>query len=261
MKYLHEYIDHLLADGKYYFTKDGAMSDMSLKQSQFQFQAYRLTKKGVIVRLMSGFYMIVSAEYRHFGALPPQWIIDPLMKHLGQDYYIGLLSAASIYGATHQSPMSFQVVTTKQIRDITLSRSKIEFHCSKSCASALKSQITVPTGYFSISSKEQTLVDLLRFYEASGYMSNVATVIKDLAPECSEVALTQVVANESTNSVLQRLGYILELTGFSNLAFIIGTELARRTMQCIELRPDFHEKSGEKDLRWKLIINDSLEIE
>ncbi len=261
MKYLHEYIERLLSDGKYHFTKDSAMTSLGLTQSQFQFQAYRLSKKGVIVRLMSGFYMIVSAEYRNFGALPPQWIIDPLMKHLGLNYYIGLLSAASIHGASHQSPMSFQVITSKKIRNVTLSRGKIEFHCYNHCKDAIKEQITVPTGYCNIASKAQTLVDLLRFYVASGYMSNVATVIKDLAPECSQDSLKKVAENEPTNSVLQRLGFLLELTCFPKLASIIEKVLSHRKLQNIELCPDFNTKVGEVNLRWKVIINDSLEIE
>jgi hypothetical protein len=48
MKYLHEHIDRLLADGKYHFTKDSAMTSLGLNQSQFRFQAYRLSKKGII---------------------------------------------------------------------------------------------------------------------------------------------------------------------------------------------------------------------
>ncbi len=42
--------------------------------------------------------------------------------------YIGLLSAASMYGATNQQPMSFQIITTKMRRSIALERGFIKFH-------------------------------------------------------------------------------------------------------------------------------------
>ena len=59
------------------------------------------------------FFMIIPAEYQKLGSLPPHWVIDSLMRYLKQDYYIGLLSAASFYGATEQQPMTFQVITDK----------------------------------------------------------------------------------------------------------------------------------------------------
>ncbi|WPY00728.1 Putative type IV antitoxin domain-containing protein [Candidatus Trichorickettsia mobilis] len=38
------------------------------------------------------------------------------MKHLNVDYYVDLLSARLFYGATHQKPARFQVITNKQVK-------------------------------------------------------------------------------------------------------------------------------------------------
>jgi len=38
------------------------------------------------------------------------------MKHLNVDYYVGLLSAGLFYGATHQKPARFQVITNKRVK-------------------------------------------------------------------------------------------------------------------------------------------------
>lgn len=205
--------------------------------------------------------MIIPPEYYHLGALPPHWIIDALMKHLNQDYYIGLLSAASLYGATEQQPMVFQVITNKKTRTVKLERTSIEFHVSKHCASAIKTTLTVPTGYVKISSKEQTLVDLVRFYEACGFFSNVALVIKSLAPECDPILLEHAIEQEKTKPVLQRLGYLLELINFPKLADVVEKELEKRRVDYSVLRPDFEQKTGQKMSRWKLIINDLVELE
>jgi predicted transcriptional regulator of viral defense system len=261
MKSLEDYIKNLLSFGKYFFAKEDALSDLGIDKNQLRFQAYRLSKKGVLKRLTNNFFMIVSPEYFHLGSLPPQWIIDALMKHLDQDYYIGLLSAASLYGATEQQPMAFQVITTKTTKNINLERVSIEFHVFKGCPLASKSTITVPTGYAIISTREQAIVDLVRFYEISGYLSNVTLVIKNLAEEVDPLVFASVIKNEKTKPVLQRLGYILELLDFKMLANTVEKALSTRRKDYVLLKPDFHKKNGRKNGRWNLIVNDTLEIE
>ena len=98
--------------------------------------------------------MIIPAEYYKLGSLPPQWLIDAYMKHVNQDYYIGLLSAASYYGTTNQQPMALQVITSKHLRSIDLPRGSIEFHVRKDIALTSKTHITPPTGWAAISTKE-----------------------------------------------------------------------------------------------------------
>lgn len=261
MKTIKDYIPFLLADGKYFFSKKEATLALGLNHNQFRLQIFRLHQKKIIKNLGHGLFMIIPPEYRHLGSLPPHWIIDPLMKYLHRDYYIGLLSAASLYGATEQQPMTFQVITDKQMKSLELERGSIEFHCYKDCSLASKEQITAPTGYTKISTKEQTLVDLVRFHPVCGYLSNVAIIIRELSESCKPEALLHVIELERTKTVLQRLGYILELVGFSELAMAIEHELARRQVYETLLRPDFHIKEGKRVNRWKLILNDTLEID
>ena len=261
MKTLKEYIIELLAEGKYFFTKQETLLVLNINESQFRFQAYRLSQKKAIKKIVNNFYMIIPSEYSHLGSLPTNWIIDPLMKYLDQEYYIGLLSAAALYGSTEQQPRVFQVITDKTTKDIDLERTKIKFHTFKYCYLSTKTVLTVPTGYVKVSKREQTIVDLVRFYNVSGYLSNVALVIKSLAEESDPEVLSHVIANEKTKAVLQRLGYIFEITNFTELAKIVEVELSKRKIEYVLLRPDFHEKKGKKTGRWKLILNDSLELE
>lgn len=261
MKSLKKYITTLLGQGKYFFSKQEVLSQLGLNPIQFKSQAYRLSQKTAIKRLIKDFFMIIPAEYYNLGSLPPHWIVDALMRYLDQEYYIGLLSAASFYGATEQQPMIFQVITTKSIRPIKLQRTSIEFHVSNQCLSALKTTISAPTGYVKISRREQTVVDLVRYYDICGYLSNVALVIKSLTEEIDKILFKQVIEREKINTVLQRTGYLLELIKLSDLALIVEQELSKRELEYVLLRPDFHIKSGNKNERWKLIINDSLEIE
>ncbi|MBA3954912.1 hypothetical protein H0X48_06340 [Candidatus Dependentiae bacterium] len=260
MKSLNDYILTLLARGKFFFLKQEAISALGLDQNKFRYQAYRLSKKKAIKRLLGDFYMIISPEYYHLGSLPPNWIVGPLMQYLEREYYIGLLSAAAFYGATEQQPMVLQVITDKMMKSITLERSSIEFHVSKHCSLAAKTSMKVATGYVNVSTKEQTIVDLVKFYKVAGYLSNAAVVIKVLAEECDFVLFDQIIKIESNESALQRLGYILEIMALHGLAQIIENRLLERKIEYVSLRPDYHIKEGPRSSRWKIIINDSLEV-
>ena len=46
---------------------------------------------------------VVPPQYASWGAPPPGWYIDDLMRHEGRPYYVGLLKAAELHGATHQA--------------------------------------------------------------------------------------------------------------------------------------------------------------
>jgi len=260
MKSLNDYLKNLLARGKYFFTKQDALLELGLTENQLRFQAYRLSKKKLLKRFGHDFFMIISPEHFVTGSLPPQWIVDAYMKHIDQDYYIGLLSAASFFGATEQQPMTFQVITNKKTKPIHLERGSIDFHTFNGCVDASKTTIKVPTGYAKISTPEQTMIDLLRFYEASGHLSNVVAVIQLLAEEINTITFTYVVEHEQTKSVLQRLGYILEILSLPKLAKIVETALEKRTIEYTPLRPDLPEKDGIKNSRWKIVINDEVDI-
>ena len=261
MKYLKAYILGQLSLGRYCFSKKHAIAELKLTGSQFKYQAYRLIEKKLIKKFGPHFFVIVSPEYTHLGGPPLEWVIDSLMKHLGQDYYIGLLSAASMYGATHQQPMNFQVITNKPTKAIVMDMVTVQFHFSKVCESANTLKNKVQTGYVKVSSKEQTIVDLIKYYSVCGYLSNVAQVVKDLSLECSVDSFKKLIKEEQTEASLQRLGYIFEFLNLQILAQTVEKELKRRVTQMILLRPDMNKGESVKSTRWKLWINDVLELE
>lgn len=97
---------------------------------------------------------------------------------------------------------------------------------------------------------------MVKFYKLAGYLSNVASVIKELAHECTKQKLADVIRREKTKSVLQRLGYLLEKTGHEKLAQTVETELkTKRNIEYIPLNPEFPSIKGRKNNLWKLILN------
>ena len=100
---LSEYIEHKLKIGSITFLKSEAINALRTSETAFMRASQRLLKKGVLLRPVSGFYVIVEIEFRDSGGPPPIHFIDKLMKYLKLPYYIGLLTAAKYHGATHQS--------------------------------------------------------------------------------------------------------------------------------------------------------------
>jgi hypothetical protein len=48
--------------------------------------------------------VIVPPEYRRIECLAADHFVPQLMEHLGEWYYVALLSAAELHGAAHQRP-------------------------------------------------------------------------------------------------------------------------------------------------------------
>lgn len=108
-----EWVNQQLAIGSFSFslkhlhTVLPEKSDISIK-----FALNRLVDKGNIISISKGFYIIIPPAYQNFGILPPAMFMDDLMKYLNRPYYISLLTAAAMQGASHQQPQVHFVCTT-----------------------------------------------------------------------------------------------------------------------------------------------------
>jgi predicted transcriptional regulator of viral defense system len=76
-----------------------------------KFGLNRLSEKEKVVSIFRGYYIIIPPQHAAKGVLPPAMFIDGLMKFLERKYYVGLLNAAALHGASHQQPQEYFVVT------------------------------------------------------------------------------------------------------------------------------------------------------
>ncbi|GHT42098.1 hypothetical protein FACS189437_09760 [Bacteroidia bacterium] len=91
----------------------------------------------------------------------PYLFIDDLMKSLDKSYYVALLSAAALYGATHQQLMEYFVMTeTPAPRSINNQKLKVSFFSKNSWEQDDIVQKTTDAGYLNVSSPELTAFDL-----------------------------------------------------------------------------------------------------
>jgi predicted transcriptional regulator of viral defense system len=205
----------------------------------------------------------VPAEYREIGAPPTPWFIDELMKFYQQAYYVGLLSAAALYGAAHQQPQVFQVITNKHLRPVQAGRSFIEFFTKQKILENYSQSMKTPTGYMQVSWPEITALDLVRYAKASGHLNNVTTVLSELQENFNMQRFKQIIETKDfALPEIQRLGYLLELSHANNeIIELLQQWIQAQKPRAIPLRPDMPYEKSQLNLNWQLYINEEIELD
>jgi predicted transcriptional regulator of viral defense system len=221
---------------------------------------YRLKKKGRIVSPRRDFFVIVPREYQVAGSPPASWFIDDLMRHLGRECYVALLSAAAMHGAGHQQPMAFQIIADAVERNIEVGRVRIEFHLSSLMDGVSTMNVQTETGEMKVATPATTAFDLMRFPEASGYWSNIATVLSELAEMLVPEALAQQASRVARTDV-QRLGWLLQRIGEFELADALWEFLEGQRLQPTPLTGGKSISSSALDRRWYILVNDEVELD
>ena len=181
---LSSYASRLLSEGRIVFSANEAEQALGVTRGAFLDAAERLQRRQSLIKPRRGFYVVVPPQYASWGAPPPGWYIDDLMRHEGRPYYVGLLKAAELHGATHQAVMEFQVITDKRLPDIRAGRTRVAFYYRNNLEAVLDGieERKTDTGKMMVSSVELTALDLVRYAHAGGGIDNIATVLADLGP-------------------------------------------------------------------------------
>ena len=213
---LSRYVSGLLSAGRTVFTAEEAEQALGAGRGAFLDAAERLQRREALLNPRRGFYVVVPPQYASWGGPPPAWYIDPLMRRDAGAYYVGLLKAAELHGATHQAVMEFQVISAKRLPKIRAGRNLIVFYFRKNveAVTAGIEDRKTDTGTMKISSAALTALDLLRYPQASGGIDNVATVLSDLGRQIDPEQLAALSALVE-RPVVQRLGHLLEYLGYS----------------------------------------------
>jgi predicted transcriptional regulator of viral defense system len=253
-----DFIDDLQASGRYTFTPADVRASLTKSEIAIANALRRLKKRGRVVSPRRGFYVIVPTEYRSAGAPPPSWFIDGLMRYLQQPYYVGLLTAAALHGASHQQPMVFQVVTDRPTRPAIAGRTRVEFHMSRSVEGTPATDTQTETGSMRMSTPEATSIDLVRFPDACGGWSNVATVLAELAEQTDPERLCSLAAGAKTPEI-QRLGFLLDRAGQPRLADPLLRVLSVKRYRPVLLAPAAPRGEGRAVSPWRVIANKDIE--
>ncbi len=262
---LNEWIDKLLSYGKNAFSLGQIVetfpgySETAIKRS-----LNRLSKKGKVVSIFKGYYLIISPEHYASGIIPPSLFMDGFMKYLGRPYYVGLLSAASLYGAAHQHPQEYFVVTNfPTLRTTTRKGIKINYVSIKNIPYTLLESRKTASGYLNISSPELTALDLIQYERRIGGLNRAATVLRELAGELRPEKFTVDLFESVTVISVQRLGFILTELDQTNLAeqLFNACKSAGLVFYRMPLVQSGNVVGYTMDPRWKVIVNTKLDID
>jgi len=253
------WVEHLQSGGRYTFTRAQVESDTGRSFVGAQTALRRLREQGRIVCPRRGFYVVVPPEYRAAGAPPASWFVDDLMRHLGQPYYVGLLSAAALHGAGHQQPMVFQVVTDRPTREVRVGKVTLRFTMSRMVERLPAAGQQTETGTMRVATPETCAFDLVRFPFAAGHLGNVATVLAELAERLDPRSLVDIAPLVRIPDV-QRLGYLLDAVGQPQLAAPLASWLDHQKPRAVPLRP-CATAGAKPDPRWRVVPNVELEVD
>lgn len=251
------WLDSLQASGRYTFTRDELeRTGPSVDRKT----VWRAGRDGRLIQPRTGFFVIVPVEYRAVGAPPPTWFIDDLMRYQRVPYYVGLLSAASLHGASPQAVQQFQVLVPQQREPVRSGRLRIRFMKRSDHDKAATERYQTPTGSMTISTPEQTALDLARYARASGGWDNVAGVVRDLAPKIDAAKIGKLLKATDDVRPWQRLGYIFEIVAQDEeAARALARALAQHAPRYIALDPAADAKGAERNERWHLLLNRAIE--
>ena len=254
MTSLADYLDDLQATGRYVFTTEDAVDALGTSVTAARAALRRLKRKRFVADPYRGFHVVVPPAYRRLGCLPADQFIPDLMAHLGDPYYVGLLSAAKYHGAGHQAPMVFQVVVPTSRRGLQCGGVRVEFVARQNMHETPLIERNTQTGTIRLATPEATPLEVVGYPERCGYLDNVATVLVELSDSMSGDLLA-VEDRRAPMAWGQRLGYLLELVQETDLASYLDPVLAERTAFPVALAPWKEMSGARRDRRWHVAEN------
>ena len=205
-----QFIDSKLAIGVFSFSLSDLVKSTGLSEIAANNQLRRIGEAVVRVTPRQPYFLIVTPEYREFGAPPPLLWLDDYFNWLGHPYYLALQSAAALYGSSQQAVQEVQVITNVQISDIVFSRVRVRFYFKLATAEAQIQQAPSAHAPLNVSTPETTAYDLIRYASSIGGIERAAETIYPMMQEMNSRRLKKVLDVGREISTAQRLGYILK---------------------------------------------------
>ncbi|MBK5221622.1 MAG: hypothetical protein JJE52_01845 [Acidimicrobiia bacterium] len=250
--------DELLSEGRSSFTvadlveRTGATTNAVYGAAKYAVDRKRLFSP------VRGLYVVVPPEHRSWGVTPATHFIDPMMRQLGVDYYIAFASAAQWWGAAHQAPQEFQVVTDRRVRDRDIERVRLRFHTSAKIDVDAVRRVAGPRTMMKVATPDLCAVDLASRPRVGSGLSNVATILAEL-PDLDGQRLADLAGRRSRPDA-RRLGWLLELVR-NDLDLAALRELAQPDQGRPSLLAAEGARLGPHDERWGVIVNATVEAD
>ncbi len=263
---LQDWVTSEMVRGRYIFTKEDVLKlHLPISNQALLNSLKRLTNRGIIMSPWQNFYVIIPTEYKLRGIVPPTFYIDRLMKFLRRDYYVSLLSAAELNGATHQKAMVFQAtVNGGAIRSGLKSGARLEFTLRQKLPLDYTKKVKTQMGYMNVAGAELTSLDIVAEEQKVGGLSRSAELLLELCETTQWDESKLPLLTYFSSATIQRLGYLLELIEETEQADNLYS-LFKQTGKAMRKTPLKQSIviSDEMpiDERWKIIINYDIDTD
>jgi len=202
----------------------------------------RLVKKGVLIRIIQGRYILPSADILSIASsiYPPS--------------YISLLAAYEYYGTTTQTPRIIDVINTQRSTTLSLSLETGKFNIR-----FIKVDRSLMYGYNKIiingkatmiAEKEKSIIDGLIF---SRYvpLDEVFSCIQSISDHTKTI---QYAILSKRQTIMKRLGYLLSVQNIK----CSPKNFPHLSKTYVPLDPR-HPRQGKYEKTWRIIINKVIE--
>jgi predicted transcriptional regulator of viral defense system len=261
-----EYLENLRSSGKRYFTSQEIVQALKLSAGAARAGLYRLKRAGKLISPVSGLYVIVPPEHRSYGSIPAEELVPIMMKHISAEYYVALLSAAGFYGASHQKPMVFQVVSNRRIKhSLKFGQVHIKLIYKKTLTDLPVKDFVVSSGYLKVATPELIAIDLLKFPKHAGGLNNIATVLSELIESINVRKLIELAEKLCERHQLQRLGYMIEKIDAmdddakKNIIEVLAEYVSYSVKSYTPLMSSISKLGYPRCKKWKIIENSDVE--
>jgi hypothetical protein len=223
----------------------------------------RLVSRKLLALPAKGFYCVIPSQYALHGVLPPSYYVNQLMTYCGKPYYVGLLSAAVFWGAAHQRPQQFSVMTVPPKFQRSKNRNNLLlWFYRQSIPEKFLLEKNTETSSVKYSNAELTALDLVQFEQHIGGLSRAATVLSELLENTEFNGASNELFSYTTLPTIQRLGYIVDIILEDKVqADVIYREMTkyRNKIQYCFLSNSHKRDKEFANKRWRVYVNVEIE--
>jgi predicted transcriptional regulator of viral defense system len=249
---------NIQAQARYLFHSDefAKLTNREPKSQAVQVALNRLAKQGRIVLAMKrvGKWLIVPPEQAHYGAPPVDWWLDDCLKDIEPHYYVALLSATKHWGSAHYALQTTQVMISQPRPSLNIGRLNIEFVAKRDIAVTPTTRVRGSVAHLRVSTREATLLDLVRHQASVGGIEAVARITKDFSGTVTKKGLLEALNALGQVLAAQRLGFVFGHLGLSRYAEVVADWLTgkRLSLQRLEPSPSQDAQAALLDERWNI---------